>query len=71
MNTSNSIAAIPQDIAYRLCGDMRAEGKRKWYTWSAWWCWGCVTFTGGDPAKRCGATVACPQVVDRYARQNK
>ena len=71
MNTNNSIAAIPQDIAYQLCADIRAEGKRKWYTWSAWWCWGGTTFTSCDPAKRCGATVACPQIVDRYARQNK
>jgi hypothetical protein len=33
------------------------------------WCWGCMTFTGGDPGKRCGATVTCPRVVKRYGQQ--
>jgi len=28
MNTNNSIAAVPQDIAYQLCADIREEGKR-------------------------------------------
>jgi len=36
MNANDSAAAIPQDIAYQLCADIRAEGKRKWYTGPAW-----------------------------------
>jgi hypothetical protein len=71
MQTSNSTTDVPQDAAYQLCDDIREEGKRKWYTWSAWWCWGCMTFTGGDAAKRCGATIACPQVIERYKQMRE
>ena len=71
MQGADSVTSVPRDAALRLCEEIRQEGRRKWYTWSAWWCWGCVTFTQGDPAKMCGAIVACPQVVERSARQSK
>lgn len=60
--------AVPSEVAYRLCQDIRQEGRHRWYSYSTWWCWGCTTFTSGEAAKRCGAVVACPQVVKRYQR---
>jgi hypothetical protein len=67
MQDTGCVTAVPHDVALRLCKEIRQEGRRKWYTWSAWWCWGCATFTQGDPAKMCGAIDACPQVVERHA----
>ena len=70
MQAQNSAAVLPKEIAYRICDEIRAENRRKPYTIvSPLWCWGCMTFTGGDPQKRCGATVSCPQVIKRNARR--
>jgi|OpeIllAssembly_1097287.scaffolds.fasta_scaffold1394588_2 hypothetical protein len=63
MTNARTIESVPQDIAYPICEALR---RRPWYTMSGLWCWGCTTFTGGEPAQRCGAVVACPQVVARY-----
>lgn len=70
MQAESSTIVIPQEIAYRICDEIRAENRRKPYKIvSSLWCWGCTTFTGGDPQKRCGATVSCPQVVKRYGQR--
>ncbi len=58
--------SLPPDVAYPLCEQIR---RSPIYTVAGLWCWGCMTFTGGDPAKRCGAVVACPQVLARYRKQ--
>jgi hypothetical protein len=49
-----------------LCEIIREENRKRPISVSALWCWGCTTFTGGDPEKRCGATYACPQVLERF-----
>ncbi len=63
--------AIPNDIAWQLCENIRAENRRKWYTFNGLRCWGCVTFSG-DPTKRCfnngTDNRGCPQVNARYDR---
>jgi hypothetical protein len=57
-----------KELGYALCEKILAE-NRKWpISFSALWCWGCMTFTGGDLEKRCGATYACPQVLERFKR---
>ncbi len=68
----NSIAnAIPQEIADELCEEIRTQYRGKWWTVAGWQCWGCTTFTKGDPAKRCyGASSpdnrGCGQVNQRF-----
>jgi heterodisulfide reductase subunit C len=57
-----------KEQGYAMCEAIRAENRRRPLNVSAWWCWGCTTFTGGDPAKRCGETYACPQVLKRLER---
>ncbi len=47
--------AIPSDQALATCEQVRARNRGKWYTYQTWWCWGCITFTKGDPTKRCYA----------------
>ncbi|MBN2148403.1 MAG: hypothetical protein JW726_13525 [Anaerolineales bacterium] len=46
---------ISKEQALSICEQVRAENHHKWYTYQAWWCWGCTAFTKGDPAKRCFA----------------
>ncbi len=64
---------IPKDQALAICEEIRAENRRKWYTYQAWWCWGCTTFTKGDSDKRCFANNnpdnrGCLQVNQRFDR---
>ncbi len=62
--------AIPKDQSLAICEEIRAENRGKWYTYTGLWCWGCATFTKGDPAKRCFAATAdnrgCAQVNQRF-----
>jgi len=67
MTNAKTIESVPQDSAYPICEALR---RRPWYTVSGLWCWGCSTFTSGDPAQRCGAVVACPQVLAQYHREH-
>ncbi len=67
----NSIAhAIPQDIADELCEEIRTQYRGKWWTIAGWQCWGCTTFTKGDPAKMCVHNApgnrGCNLVNERY-----
>jgi hypothetical protein len=41
--------AIPKDMAFQLCEEIRKEKAGKRFTQ----CWGCVKFSKGDPAKMC------------------
>jgi len=67
------VNAIPADLALRLCEEIRRQNSGKWYTWTAWWCKGCSTFTKGDPAKMCFSNGpqcrGCAQVNARYDQQ--
>ncbi len=66
---------IPQEIAYQLCEDIRQENHGKWFSQAAWQCWGCIRFTGGDPAKMClngqPGFRGCNLVNARYDRQKR
>lgn len=66
------MSAIPEDTARRLCDQIRQANRGRWYSFYCWWCWGCVTFTGGEPAKMCFANKpgnrGCSQVNARYDR---
>jgi hypothetical protein len=61
---------IPEQVALRLCQEIRAQHRGKWYSFNAWWCWGCSTFTKGDPTKMCFYTPpdfrGCAQVNQRW-----
>jgi hypothetical protein len=57
---------VPRDEALRLCAEMQAEHRQKWYKLALWQCWGCTRFSHGDPAKMCGGIVACNLVTARY-----
>jgi len=63
--------AISQDVALKLCTEISAANRGKWYTFNGLWCWGCVKFSG-EIAKRCFANQpdnrGCAQVNARYDR---
>ena len=62
--------APSKELGYAMCDAIRTQ-NRKWpLSFSALWCWGCTTFTGGEKEKRCGETYACPQVLKRQERKN-
>lgn len=67
--------AIPREKALQLCTEIREENRRKWYTPAGMMCWGCLTFSKGDPAKMCFSSRpdyrGCYQVNARYDRQVK
>jgi len=67
--------AIPRDVAFRLCEEIREENRGRWYRWTAWMCWGCTTFSKGDLEKMCVGSQpdyrGCIQVDARYDRQQE
>ncbi len=40
---------IPKEVAVKLCQETREENRSRWYSFYSIWCWGCYTFTKGDP----------------------
>jgi hypothetical protein len=64
---------IPVEVATQLCRQIQAENRGKWFSWKAWWCWGCRTFTGGNSKKMCFYSPpdhrGCAQVNRRYEQQ--
>lgn len=71
MTSNPTVEAVPQELAFAICADLRQENRRKWYRIvPRLWCWGCVTFTGGQAEKMCGGVVSCPQVLARYRDQS-
>ena len=65
------MANIPDTIAQKLCLEISAVNRRRWYTFNGLWCWGCARFSG-DASKRCFANQAgnrgCAQVNARFNR---
>ncbi len=63
---------ISEETALQLCAEIRREHGGKWYSLAGLQCWGCLKYSGGDPAKMCGydgaAFRGCNQVVARYHR---
>ena len=53
MAQPDSVNAVPQDVAFRLCAEIRQQYHGKWYTSAGMQCWGCVTSTKGDPDNMC------------------
>lgn len=72
---ADSANAIPKDVALALCAEIRQQYLGKWYTLAGLQCWGCTTFSQGDPAKMCVSNdpgyCGCSLVNARYARQPK
>jgi hypothetical protein len=64
---------IPKEEAYRICDSIRAQYRGKWWTAAGMQCWGCTTFTKGDPEKFCVTSApgyrGCGLVSARYDEQ--
>lgn len=62
--------AISKETAFRLCSEIRQKSGGKWYTLTGLQCWGCTTFSKGDPTKMCLCSQAgyhgCNLVNARY-----
>ena len=63
------MGTISQELALQLCAEIRQENRRRPFSLSAGQCWGCITFSKGDPAKMCGGVRECNLVVARYRQQ--
>lgn len=44
---------IPEDIAVRLCTEIRTQNRGKWYTFNGLWCLVCAKQARGDSTKMC------------------
>ena len=53
MNKTHSESAIPQDVAFQLCDEIRQQYRGKWYTFAGMQCWGCTTFSRDDQTRMC------------------
>ena len=66
------IAPIPKETAWQLCAEIRQENQGRWYSYRAWWCWGCAKASQGNPDKMCVSNApgyrGCLQVNTRYDR---
>lgn len=60
--TAPEIQSLDPALAVRLCREVQQSQFIKVFTQ----CWGCTTFSKGDPAKMCGGVVACNLVLARY-----
>lgn len=56
---------LSMDAAVQLCNEVQAGQIVKIFTQ----CWGCTTFSKGDPARMCGGVVSCNLVLNRYRKQ--
>lgn len=75
MRDSKAAKTIPEEVALRLCEEIRTENQGKWYTFHGLWCLGCVTAGQDDPTKRCWHNPpdhrGCGQVNARYDRREQ
>jgi hypothetical protein len=71
MKHEQDMPPIPKDIAQQLCAEIREANRGKWGL-AALQCWGCVTFSKGDPARMCAANRpdyrGCNRVNARFDR---
>jgi len=71
MKENNVGEAIPKDVAFQLCEEIRKEKAGRWFTQ----CWGCVKFSKGDPTKMCVNSPpdyrGCKLVSERYDRKDR
>ena len=65
--------AIPEETALKLCEEVRAHYKGKFWTAAGLQCWGCIRFSKGDPARRCLYNApgcrGCTLINRRFAKQ--
>ena len=49
MENKESINVIPEDIAFKLCKEIRQEKHVRLFSQ----CWGCIKYSKEDPTKMC------------------
>ena len=59
---------VPWDMAVKLCREIQEENKKKRLTPGAMQCWGCVSFSKGNPGLMCIGKAGCDQVNRRFAQ---
>lgn len=63
---------IPEQRAQELCAEIRSQNRGKFWSTAGLQCWGCVTFSKGDPSKMCWANSpdhrGCTLVNTRFDR---
>ena len=73
MTSNTSVEKIPDEIALRLCAEIREANRRKRLSLAAMQCWGCVRFSRGNPAKMCLGSKpgnrGCKLINARYDRR--
>jgi hypothetical protein len=73
MKQSDSVIAIPRDVAFQLSAETRQQYRGKWYTFAGLQCWGCNIFSRGDPTKMCFSSRpdyrGCSLINARYDQQ--
>ena len=69
---TNSGNAIPKNVAFQLCSEIRQQYRGKWYTFAGMQCWGCTTFSRDDQTRMCLSNQpgyrGCNLVNSRYDR---
>ena len=73
METKPVETGMSRNLALRLCEEERLQNRRKWFTAARWQCWGCITFSKGEPDKMCFSSKpdfsGCALVNRRYERR--
>jgi hypothetical protein len=69
---SDSVNAIPKEIALELCAEIRQQHRGRWYTIAGLQCWGCSYVCrpdnrDGEPVNAAG----CNLVSAAYDRRNQ
>jgi hypothetical protein len=66
---------IPKDVALKLCEEIRAKNRGRWYSFFGMWCWGCYRFSRGNSTRLCFSNNpenrGCAQVNERYENVNR
>ena len=66
---------IPDEMAVKLCDEVRDDNSGKWYTFRGLWCWGCRKFSKGDAGKRRYASKdgnrGCPEIGHGIAQRGE
>jgi len=67
--------AIPRETALQLCNEIREENRGKWYRFDHIQCWGCMTYSQGNPDKMCLSSPegygGCNLINKRYAQRSQ